>query len=58
MCRFFVLLAMVLAPSVTQAQTAATRLAPQKGWLGSLDQAKAMAKKTGKPIFLVFRCDP
>jgi hypothetical protein len=26
-------------------------------WLGDLAQAKALARKTGKPIFVVFRCE-
>ena len=57
--RWSALLSFVLViPSVAQAQITATRIAPQKGWLSSLDQAKAQARKTGKPIFLVFRCDP
>lgn len=30
----------------------------QYGWLTNLEQAKSLAKKTGKPIFLVFRCEP
>jgi hypothetical protein len=28
------------------------------GWHDSLSPALSEAKKTGKPIFLVFRCDP
>jgi hypothetical protein len=28
------------------------------GWHASLEEAKAAAAKTGKPIFLVFRCEP
>ena len=40
------------------AQTPATKIAAQKGWLNDLAAAKAAAQKTGKPIMLVFRCDP
>lgn len=28
------------------------------GWHDSLAPALAEARKTGKPVFLVFRCDP
>lgn len=28
------------------------------GWIGDFNAAKAEAKRTGKPIFLVFRCEP
>lgn len=28
------------------------------GWLPSLEEAKKVARQTGKPIFLVFRCVP
>ena len=28
------------------------------GWYDSLQPALAEARQTGKPIFLVFRCDP
>ncbi len=33
-------------------------LAAKYGWLTKVEQAKAEARKTGKPIFLVFRCEP
>ncbi len=44
--------------SAALAQTPATKLAPQKGWLNNLDAARAQAQKTGKPMMVVFRCDP
>jgi hypothetical protein len=28
------------------------------GWLADYAAAKAAAKRSGKPIFLVFRCEP
>jgi opacity protein-like surface antigen len=28
------------------------------GWYGDYNAAKAEAKRTGKPMFLVFRCEP
>ncbi len=30
----------------------------QYGWLDSLSQGKALARQTGKPLFVVFRCQP
>jgi len=29
-----------------------------RGWLASLEAAKAQAKKSGKPLMVVFRCEP
>jgi ABC-type sugar transport system substrate-binding protein len=40
------------------AQSAASRVAPQNGWHATLESAKAEAKKSGKPLMVVFRCDP
>jgi hypothetical protein len=40
------------------AQSAASKVAPQKGWHTSLEAARAEARKTGKPLMVVFRCDP
>jgi hypothetical protein len=40
------------------AQSNATRLTKQFGWHTDLDGAKTAARQAGKPIFLVFRCDP
>ena len=52
-------LAFSLAPTPTVlAQSAATKIAPQKGWLNDLAAAQALAQKTGKPLMVVFRCDP
>jgi hypothetical protein len=28
------------------------------GWLSSLAQGKALARKTGKPLMVVLRCEP
>ncbi|MBI2806868.1 MAG: hypothetical protein HYX68_17960 [Planctomycetes bacterium] len=44
--------------SAGAAQSPATKIAPQKGWLNNLDAARARALKTGKPMLVVFRCDP
>ena len=40
------------------AQSPATKMAPEKGWLTNLDAARTLAQKTGKPLMIVFRCDP
>jgi opacity protein-like surface antigen len=32
--------------------------AAQFGWLTDYAAARAEAKRTGKPLFLVFRCEP
>ena len=29
-----------------------------KGWLTSYEAARAEAKRTGKPLMVVFRCEP
>jgi hypothetical protein len=50
----------------TAALLSTTALAPAQtgkqagrfGWHSSYESAKAEARKTGKPIFLVFRCEP
>jgi hypothetical protein len=45
----------VLLPSASFAQQADDGLI---GWFDNYDDAVAEAKKTGKPIFLEFRCSP
>ena len=54
----FAALVTLAIASVASAQTPATKIAPQKGWLNDLPTAKALAQKTGKPLMIVFRCDP
>ena len=44
------LLAAALVPSRVDAQ--------QKGWLTDYAKARALARQTGKPLFVVFRCQP
>ncbi len=45
----------ILLPSAALAQNAEDGLI---GWFDNYDDAMAEAKKTGKPIFLEFRCSP
>lgn len=50
-------LAVLLAAASAPAQPTG-RVAPTFGWHSDYDAARAEARKTGKPIFLVFRCEP
>ena len=50
-------LALLLVPA--SAAAAPPKIEPAKfGWHTELAAATAEAKRTGKPIFLVFRCEP
>lgn len=54
-------LSMLLPLALTLAALTATAPKPdpkQHGWFTDYPAALAEAKKTGKPIFLVFRCEP
>jgi hypothetical protein len=51
-------LALLLLPGVTAAQAPRKTDPTKYGWHTDYDAAKAEAKRTGKPIFLVFRCEP
>ena len=56
---FFISVSVGLATaSATLAQSPASKIAAQKGWLTDLPAARAFAQKTGKPLMIVFRCDP
>jgi hypothetical protein len=57
MNRTFAGLALVLLPA--SAAAAPPKVDPAKyGWHADFTPATAEAKRTGKPIFLVFRCEP
>jgi hypothetical protein len=47
---------LLLATAAAPAQTG--KAAAKFGWHTDYDAAKAEARRTGKPIFLVFRCEP
>lgn len=50
-------LALLCLPAAVHAQVG--QADPAKfGWHTSYDDARAEARRTGKPIFLVFRCEP
>jgi hypothetical protein len=51
-------LLLLVAVGPVLAQSKATQLTKEYGWHVNLDGAKTTARQTGKPIFLVFRCDP
>lgn len=57
MNRWLAGLAVLALPGIADAQP--RKLEPAKyGWLSDYSAAKAEARRTGKPIFLVFRCEP
>lgn len=39
-------------------QISAQETAPAKGWLTDYIAARQLARKTGKPLMVVFRCGP
>ena len=57
---FLVLVLAALWPGSAwgQAASKASQLTRQFGWHTHLEGARTEARQTGKPIFLVFRCDP
>lgn len=58
MTRSLAALALLLAPAAAHGQGKG-KLDPTKfGWHTDYAAAKAEARRTGKPIFLVFRCEP
>jgi hypothetical protein len=50
------LIVLLLSDAPAPAQTG--QAAAKFGWHTDYDTAKAEARRTGKPIFLVFRCEP
>ena len=48
-------LALLLLPGIADAQKID---AARHGWRTDYNAARAEARRTGKPIFLVFRCEP
>jgi hypothetical protein len=63
MPRFVLILAipgLLLFGSQAQAQRGSpgAAAAQRTGWIFSLTEGKRKAQETGKPLMLVFRCDP
>jgi hypothetical protein len=58
------LLAVTVALLATSGNTAHAqgraqgRKPAREGWLGDYEVAKELARKTGKPMMVVFRCEP
>lgn len=51
-------LALLLFPAAAAAQPRPRPDPAKFGWHTDYDAARAEAKRAGKPIFLVFRCEP
>ena len=51
-------LALLAVPAAADAQPRPRPDPAKFGWHTDYDTAKAEARRTGKPIFLVFRCEP
>lgn len=47
----------LLAPGEAGGQER-SKLAAQHGWLNDLEQGKALARRTNRPLMVVFRCEP
>jgi hypothetical protein len=58
MSRVLAGLAILFLPGFADAQPPRKPDPGKYGWLADYGAARAEAKKTGKPIFLVFRCEP
>jgi hypothetical protein len=59
MTRSLAALALVLVPAADAGAQPRKKVDPaQFGWHTDYAAARAEAKRTGKPIFLVFRCEP
>ncbi|MCI0683597.1 MAG: thioredoxin family protein [Gemmataceae bacterium] len=57
MQRWVMVVGVVLgAPAVAQCQKGAN--AGKYGWQSSWETARAEARRSGKPLFVVFRCEP
>ncbi len=52
----FTLVVLLCSTSIASAQGKGG--ANKNGWYSDYSSAKAEARRTGKPIFLVFRCEP
>ena len=56
MARWFALVGVLFMPAAAFAQKGAN---PAKyGWQSSWEAARAEARRSGKPLFVVFRCEP
>jgi hypothetical protein len=51
-------LACVTAGDAAAQQMSVSQLAKAKGWHSTYETARAEAARTGKPLLVVFRCEP
>jgi hypothetical protein len=58
MQRLMIVAGVLLTASTASAQSAASKVAGKYGWHTSWETARAEAQRAGKPLFVVFRCDP
>jgi len=58
MNRSLAVLALLLLPAPAALGQVGRADPARFGWHTSYDDARAEARRTGKPIFLVFRCEP
>lgn len=56
MARWIALVGILLTTPAAFAQKGAN--AAKFGWQSSWDTARAEARRSGKPLFVVFRCEP
>jgi hypothetical protein len=61
--RLWVLLTLTVGVGVLtwlsgQAKGPIAQVAKQHGWHTSYDTARAEARRTGKPLLVIFRCEP
>jgi hypothetical protein len=49
---------LLLAASCASAQNSKGQSAAKYGWHNSWEAARAEAQRSGKPLFVVFRCEP
>lgn len=49
---------LLLAAPCASAQKSKGQNAAKHGWHNSWESARAEARRTGKPLFVVFRCEP
>jgi len=52
------LLALAAAPVTAQGPRGGDQQAGRYGWLFSLEDGKAQARRSGKPLMVVVRCQP
>ena len=57
-CLFTSTLLLTLTSAAFGQNSPHSKIAPKKGWLFDFNAARNQAQRTGKPLMVVFRCDP